>query len=59
LRPVGDYECLDSSRRHHHGGIVNGEPDPVELVREGRERELQELIEATKERFASALGASA
>ena len=29
-------------------GIVNGEPDPVELVREGREAEVLELIEAAK-----------
>jgi precorrin-2 dehydrogenase/sirohydrochlorin ferrochelatase len=40
-------------------GIVNGDPDPVELVREGREREVLELIEAAKERSAAALGASA
>jgi precorrin-2 dehydrogenase len=46
-------------RKEFFEGIVNGDPDPVELVRQGRERELQELIEATKERFASTLGASA
>jgi len=46
-------------RKEFFEGIVNGDPDPVELVREGRERELQELIEAAKERSAAALGASA
>jgi precorrin-2 dehydrogenase / sirohydrochlorin ferrochelatase len=29
-------------------GIVNGDPDPVELVREGRETDVLELIEAAK-----------
>jgi precorrin-2 dehydrogenase/sirohydrochlorin ferrochelatase len=29
-------------------GIVNGDPDPVELVREGREAEVLEVIEAAK-----------
>jgi hypothetical protein len=29
-------------------GIVNGDPDPVELVREGREQEVLELIDAAK-----------
>jgi len=28
--------------------IVNGDPDPIELVREGREREVLDLIEAAK-----------
>ena len=37
-------------RKEFFEGIVNGDPDPVELVREGRERELLELIEAAKER---------
>jgi siroheme synthase-like protein len=46
-------------RKEFFEGIVNGDPDPVELVRDGRERELQELIEAEKERSAAALGASA
>jgi siroheme synthase-like protein len=35
-------------RKAFFEGIVNGEPDPVELVREGRERELLDLIEAAK-----------
>src|SRR5690349_3385090 len=46
-------------RKEFFEGIVNGDPDPVELVREGRERELQQLIEAAKERFSQALGVSA
>jgi precorrin-2 dehydrogenase / sirohydrochlorin ferrochelatase len=36
-------------RKEFFEGIVNGDPDPVELVREGREREVLELIEAAKE----------
>ena len=35
-------------RKEFFEGIVNGEPDPVELVREGRETEVLELIEAAK-----------
>ena len=35
-------------RKEFFEGIVNGDPDPVELVREGREREVLELIEAAK-----------
>ncbi|MGH2986753.1 MAG: precorrin-2 dehydrogenase/sirohydrochlorin ferrochelatase family protein, partial [Solirubrobacterales bacterium] len=42
-------------RKRFFEGIVNGEPDPVELVREGREREVVELIEAAKERQDAAL----
>jgi len=42
-------------RKRFFEGIVNGEPDPVELVREGREREVLELIEAAKERHDAAL----
>jgi precorrin-2 dehydrogenase len=41
-------------RKEFFEGIVNGDPDPVELVREGREREVLELIEAAKQRHASA-----
>ena len=36
--------------------IVNGDPDPVELVREGREREVLELIEAAKQRHGAVVG---
>jgi precorrin-2 dehydrogenase / sirohydrochlorin ferrochelatase len=46
-------------RKDFFEGIVNRDPDPVELVRSDRERELLELIEAAKERSAAALGASA
>ena len=46
-------------RKEFFEGIVNGDPDPIDLINEGREAELQDLIEAAKERFAAALGASA
>src|SRR5262249_2744385 len=46
-------------RKEFFEGIVNGDPDPVELIKDGRETEVQRLIEAAKERFSSALGASA
>jgi siroheme synthase-like protein len=42
-------------RKGFFEGIVNGDPDPVALIREGREPELLELIEAAKERAAAAL----
>jgi siroheme synthase-like protein len=35
-------------RKEFFEGIVNGEPDPIELLRTGRESELLELIEAAK-----------
>ena len=35
-------------RKEFFEGIVNGDPDPVELVRDGRERDVLELIEAAK-----------
>src|SRR2546423_6777879 len=37
-------------------GTVNGDPDPVELVREGREREVLALIEAAKQTHTAAVG---
>jgi precorrin-2 dehydrogenase/sirohydrochlorin ferrochelatase len=37
-------------RKEFFEGIVNGDPDPVELVREGREAEVLELIQAAKGR---------
>ena len=40
-------------RKEFFEGIVNGDPDPVELLREGREREVIALIEAAKERHAA------
>jgi siroheme synthase-like protein len=42
-------------RKEFFEGIVNGEPDPVELIREEHEAELLALIEAAKERAAAAL----
>jgi siroheme synthase-like protein len=44
-------------RKEFFEGIVNGDPDPVELVREGRETELLELIGAAKVRAEGALAA--
>jgi siroheme synthase-like protein len=37
-------------RKEFFEGIVNGDPDPVELIKQGREAEVQRLIEAAKER---------
>jgi siroheme synthase-like protein len=42
-------------RKEFFEGIVNGEPDPVELIRDGREADLLALIEAAQERAAAAL----
>ena len=36
-------------RKDFFEGIVNGDPDPVELLRQGREDEVRALIEAAKE----------
>jgi siroheme synthase-like protein len=44
-------------RKQFFEGIVNGDPDPVELVREGRETELLGLIDAAKVRAEGALAA--
>ncbi|MDP9276802.1 MAG: bifunctional precorrin-2 dehydrogenase/sirohydrochlorin ferrochelatase [Actinomycetota bacterium] len=41
-------------RKEFFEGIVNGDPDPVQLVREGRESEVLALIEAAKESHAAA-----
>ncbi|CAN5485092.1 hypothetical protein BH20ACT15_BH20ACT15_11290 [soil metagenome] len=46
-------------RKDFFEGIVNGDPDPIELIRSGRTDEVRKLIEAAKERHAGALGASA
>ena len=48
-----------NDRKDFFEEIVNGDPDPIDLVREGRTDELRLLIEAAKERHAAALGASA
>jgi siroheme synthase-like protein len=44
-----------NDRRDFFEDIVNGDPDPVELIREGRSDEVRELIEAAKERASAAL----
>jgi precorrin-2 dehydrogenase len=44
-------------RKEFFEGIVNGDPDPVELVRDGREGEVLELIDAAKVRAEGALAA--
>ena len=41
-------------RKAFFEGIVNGDPDPIALVREGREADLLALIEAAKERHSAA-----
>jgi precorrin-2 dehydrogenase / sirohydrochlorin ferrochelatase len=48
-----------NDRKDFFEGIVNGDPDPVELIREGRTDEVWEIIEAAKQRHSEALGASA
>src|SRR5437764_3602796 len=45
-------------RKQFFEGIVNGDPDPVELVREGREREALALIEAAKQSSEAAVAAA-
>ena len=42
-----------ADRKDFFEGIVNGDPDPIELIRTGREREVLELIEAAKGRGAA------
>ena len=46
-----------NDRKDFFEGIVNGDPDPIELLREGREAEVLAIIDAAKERAASALTA--
>ena len=40
-------------RKEFFEGIVNGDPDPVELIRSGREADVRELVEAAKEPHAA------
>src|SRR5215204_7586789 len=40
-------------RKEFFEGIINGEPDPVELIRSGRGDDVRELIEAAKESHAA------
>ncbi|HEX5761987.1 MAG TPA: bifunctional precorrin-2 dehydrogenase/sirohydrochlorin ferrochelatase [Solirubrobacterales bacterium] len=42
-------------RKEFFEGIVNGDPDPVGLIRDGQEVQVLALIEAAKERAAAAL----
>jgi len=42
-------------RKEFFEGVVNGDPDPVALLREGREPAVLALIESAKERAAAAL----
>jgi precorrin-2 dehydrogenase/sirohydrochlorin ferrochelatase len=41
-------------RKEFFEGIVNGDPDPIELVRDGRESEVLDLIAAAKDSHAAA-----
>jgi precorrin-2 dehydrogenase / sirohydrochlorin ferrochelatase len=43
-------------RKAFFEGIVNGDPDPIELIREEREREVLELIEAAKRSHGATVG---
>ena len=43
-------------RKEFFEGIVNGDPDPIELLRAGRDREVVELVEAAKAATARAGG---
>jgi precorrin-2 dehydrogenase/sirohydrochlorin ferrochelatase len=42
-------------RKEFFEGIVNGDPDPIELLRDGRETAVLAIVESAKERAASAL----
>jgi siroheme synthase-like protein len=42
-------------RKEFFEGIVNGDPDPIELLRDGRDPEVLELIEAAKAAHGSAV----
>jgi siroheme synthase-like protein len=44
-------------RKEFFESIVNGDPDPIELLREGREADVLAIIEAAKERAAPTLAA--
>ena len=46
-------------RKEFFEGIVNGDPDPVELLRAGREPEARALIERARERHGAAVGGAA
>jgi len=42
-------------RKEFFEGIVNGDPDPIELLRDGRETAVLAIVESAKERAAAAL----
>ncbi len=42
-------------RKEFFEGIVNGDPDPIELLREGQETAVLAIVESAKERAAAAL----
>ena len=42
-------------RKEFFEGIVNGDPDPVELLRAGEEATVRAIVESAKERAAAAL----
>jgi precorrin-2 dehydrogenase / sirohydrochlorin ferrochelatase len=42
-------------RKEFFEGIVNGDPDPIELLRDGREQAVLAIVESAKERAAAAL----
>jgi precorrin-2 dehydrogenase / sirohydrochlorin ferrochelatase len=44
-------------RKEFFEGVVNGDPDPVELLRQGREKEVRALVEAAKETHAATASA--
>ncbi|HXF30898.1 MAG TPA: bifunctional precorrin-2 dehydrogenase/sirohydrochlorin ferrochelatase [Solirubrobacterales bacterium] len=44
-------------RKEFFEGIVNGDPDPIVLLREGREADVLAIIDAAKERASSTLAA--
>ena len=46
-------------RKAFFEGIVNGDPDPIELLREGRRDELSELIAAARQRHGERVQATA
>jgi precorrin-2 dehydrogenase/sirohydrochlorin ferrochelatase len=46
-----------NERKDFFEGIVNGDPDPIDLLREGREADLLAIIDAAKERAASTVAA--
>jgi precorrin-2 dehydrogenase / sirohydrochlorin ferrochelatase len=45
-------------RKEFFESIVNGEPDPVDLLRDGREEAVRGLVEAAKERVGATLAGS-